>query len=497
MKGQFMIYSSSEIEQSPEQIALCEQIAGLKVLKPQSNPTPLTSTGGAQPATTPPTTKDPRRRREHRPKSANANVSTSSARQRTTSSSSSSSVETVRETTGSKHRPSDERTLRTSNAKRKHSPTHKKSHAESASLPPSLPNAPVEQTTRANGALMADRSTTPPAISPPARSRGLTRTLSFRDLSSECDADADDAKFMLPESTLHDADDALHGVTLTPVQGPNTIDQARECAEPPALGQCGAQVEESVDDGFEDEDQSKGTLELLLATLMPREPEVKSLGFFDVFPFKHHKDRFELCIVPVHRQLVLWDMPIDTVYTWRAMLYLIDREAQNFDRPLLLPAPAEPPVERLDIEFRSLSPVESADTDSDSDSEQGDTNRPFGEIPHTTQFVSFYTGSTLNVKDEDVQYVRLNLARGIARDTHWKFFPPGTLGAAPGGTWGVQLFVPLPMRLLHGRETQRYRVRSRARLRSWNVKPETVDSGPVEVSVDHLFRERDMERVKR
>ncbi|KAH9941013.1 hypothetical protein B0H21DRAFT_557622 [Amylocystis lapponica] len=186
------------------------------------------------------------------------------------------------------------------------------------------------------------------------------------------------------------------------------------------------------------------------------------------------QDRFGVYLNPRKRQTVLWDLAESDFYAWPGILYVTDAE------PYPSPAPAPVPVQRLEIEWRTVNLDEVPGVPFDDDTELAQ---------HHPDYVATLCGQTLR---RSQVATRLDPRRGICTEPRWRYVAPEQTAHGMGAVWAIRFWVPVPMSLFVGRESRLFRLRARVGFGGWDIPWVLGHSEAVDVSIDHLQRERVM-----
>ena len=155
-------------------------------------------------------------------------------------------------------------------------------------------------------------------------------------------------------------------------------------------------------------------------------------------------------------------------YAWQGVLYVKDSQLHPDGRPPL-------PVLDIDVEWRTVDACTR-------------TLRSDGEPEYAVRFEGAALPGTQILK-------QMNPARGICTQPMWRYVPPRVRlggGGYVGGAWALSFWVPVPMRLFRGRDVRRFVLDARVMFVEWGVCTGVGHSERVDVTIEHLRRERDM-----
>ncbi|GBE85447.1 hypothetical protein SCP_0706340 [Sparassis crispa] len=194
-------------------------------------------------------------------------------------------------------------------------------------------------------------------------------------------------------------------------------------------------------------------------------PEVKP------YDCKSPSGRFHIHIKPRNNWNTMWDVPDKSFYAWPAMLCVADNKP-NHDL-----FHSRCPIQCYELMFYSVDFENSHIEDADVASERAD-------------YLVKYTGQTLAPV---LVPTLIDPSRGICTSPVWVHMERQNVGDSPGGTWRLRFWVPIPMALFTRRESRQFRLRARVGLGDYDVPRVVVDSGVVEVGIEHLRKARIMQ----
>ena len=146
-------------------------------------------------------------------------------------------------------------------------------------------------------------------------------------------------------------------------------------------------------------------------------------------------------------------------YAWPGVLYVEDAQPHAGGRPPL-------PVVDIDIAWRTVDAC---------------TRTPEAE------YAAHFEGAVLPGARILAQ---MDPARGICTQPVWRYVPPSRV--AGGGAWALSFWVPVPMRLFKGRDVRRFVLDARVMYVEGGVCAGVGQAERVDVTIEHLRRERDM-----
>lgn len=154
-------------------------------------------------------------------------------------------------------------------------------------------------------------------------------------------------------------------------------------------------------------------------------------------------------------------------YAWQGVLYVKDSQPHPDGRPPL-------PVLDIDIEWRTVDACTR-------------TLRSDEEPEYATRFEGAALPGTQILK-------QMNPVRGIYTQPMWRYIPlrPRVNSMEVGGAWALSFWVPVPMHLFKGRDVRRFVLDARVMFVEWGITTGVGHSERVDVTIEHLRRERDM-----
>ncbi|KAH9931353.1 uncharacterized protein B0H18DRAFT_1209028 [Fomitopsis serialis] len=176
-------------------------------------------------------------------------------------------------------------------------------------------------------------------------------------------------------------------------------------------------------------------------------------------------ERFDVMAKPMNRHTTMWDVDFEDTYAWQGLLFVADAKPYTGIRPHM-------PIIDLEIEWRTIDAC-SRTLRSDAEPE----------------YATIYEGAVLPGAQILTQ---MDPARGIYTQPLWSYLPPDYPGTGEGGAWALRFWVPVPMRLFRGRDVRRFVLDARVAFGAWDVMTGVGHSERVDVTIEHLRRERDM-----
>ncbi|KZT00912.1 uncharacterized protein LAESUDRAFT_731847 [Laetiporus sulphureus 93-53] len=178
--------------------------------------------------------------------------------------------------------------------------------------------------------------------------------------------------------------------------------------------------------------------------------------------------RYDMTIAPKCKHIEMWDISLDRTYAWPGMIVIQDTQ------PCGQRTIPRMPVKDVEIDWRTV---------------EGRYTLALEDADVPPEYACRTEGAALPEKDI---VSAMDPTQGICTEPGWSYVGPEFPGAGVGGAWVMKFWVPVPMSLFEWRECWQFQVRAKVRFGNWERMEWVGHSGPVNVMVEHLRREREM-----